>query len=324
MIIALPFDLRLWTGVQDEASTSDIYSQFVVRRDLVYSINEMLSQDTIPHCRLRIPLTQRLFEQLSTTPPWTEIRKGSLRHRLKRTVLSVLRNKRDAAGLTLYVDPRDVEHLHVWRKPDGFFAPALTGMREGWVEIVGICVFEDTISARDFEQPMPILGACVITAFSEASEAQIVRRSLADMTVEEEGRILLLFQSDPWTWKRWVRRVIWADERLPLGPISYSPPSDWQLGNRPRRYRGAYRDSLGGLWEWESGRASDEERNPFAGHWDIQFPNPSIKHQWVQWIEKCTGWRITTRPTDITHINVEPDGTITDKTFTYTTVTNDA
>jgi hypothetical protein len=228
----------------------------------------------------------------------------------------VLRNKRDAAGLTLYVDPRDVEHLHVWREPDGFFAPALAGMREGWVEAVGICVFEDAISARDFEQPVPILGASVITAFSEASEAQIVRRPLADMTVEEEGRIPLLFQSDAWTWKRWVRRVIWADERLPLGPISYPPPSDWQLGNRPRRYRGAYRDSLGGLWEWESGRVSDEH-NPFGGHWNVQLPDASVKYRWVNWIEECSGREISTSPDSISHINVEPDGRIADRTFDW-------
>lgn len=316
MVVAIPFDLRLWTGVRDGAGAGKIYSRFVVRRDLIYRINELLSQGKIPDCRLNIPLTQRLFEQLSTTPPWTEIRKGSLLHRLKITVLAVLRNKRNATGLTLYVDLREVEHLHTWEEPDGFFPPTLAAMKEDWVEMVGICTFEEAVSARGFEQPVPILDTCVITTFSEASEAQIVRRSLADTAVEEERRIPLLFQSDAWTWRRLVRRVIWADERLPLGPIGYTPPQDWQLGNRPRRYRRTYRDSLGGLWEWESGRASDE-RNPFGGHWNVQLPDASVKHRWVGWIEECSGREISTPPDSISHINVEPDGRIADRTFDW-------
>jgi len=316
MIIALPFDLRLWTGIDsDTVSEEEAFFRFVERRDRVREFNQHLSKGAIQNCRLYVPLTQRLYEQLSNTPPWSEVRKGSFPHRLKSVVLASLRNKR-ITRITLVVDVEHVVHLHTWQEPDGFFPSSLIPMKDAWVEMVGVCAFEGAVSAREFEHPLPILETCVITAFSGASEARIVRSPLADMTVEEERHLRLLFQSDAWTWKRWVRRVIWADERLPLGPIGYTPPTDWQLGNRPRRYRGAYRDSLGGLWEWESGRASDDH-NPFGGHWNVQLPDASVKHRWVNWIEERTGREISTRPDLISHINVEPDGRIADRTFDW-------
>jgi hypothetical protein len=318
MIVVLPFDLRLWTGV-DESKISDAeaYLRFVDRRDLVSKLDQHLTKSAISQCHLRIPLTQRLYEQLSNTPPWSEIRRGSHLYRLKRTILALLRNKRGAAGLTLYMDVSGVEHLYTWERPDNFFPVSLSAMRESWIEMVGVCAFETTISARDFDQPIPLLGGSVVTTFSGTSEAQITRRPLVRMPTEAEAQpIPLLYQSDIWTWKRLIRRYIWKDERLPLGPIGYAPSPDWQPGDRPRRYHNAYRDALGGLWEWEGGRARDTH-NPFGGHWNVQLPDASVKRQWVQWIETCSGQQICTRPALISHINVEPNGSIGDKTFQW-------
>jgi len=318
MVIAFPFDLRLWTGVHGSTvSNAQVFFRFVERRDLVRELNQQLSRSTIQDCHLHIPLTQRLYEQLSNTPPWSEVRRGSHLHRLKRDVLALLRNKQGAAGLTLYVDVEEVVHLHTWEEPSGFFPSTLVAMQESWVEMVGVCAFEGAVSARGFNQPVPILESCVITTFSDVSEARIARRSLADMPIEdEERRIPLLSQTDMWAWERRVRKFIWQEEKLPLGPIGFCPLENWDPGERPRRYQNAFRDALGGLWEWEGGRAMSD-RNPFGGHWNVQLPDDSVKRRWVSWIEERSGRQICTRSDKISHINVEPDGRIVDKTFEW-------
>jgi hypothetical protein len=44
MIIALPFDLRLWTGIDsDTVSEAEAFSRFVERRDRVREFNQHLS-----------------------------------------------------------------------------------------------------------------------------------------------------------------------------------------------------------------------------------------------------------------------------------------
>lgn len=318
MVIPLPFDLRLWTGVDEsDISETETYLRFAKRRDLVNEINQLLAESAIPQCRVRIPLTQRLYEQLSNIPPWSEIKRGSHLHRLKRTVLALLRNKKSAAGLMLYLDVSEVEHLYTWETPENFFPTALNAMQESWIEMVGICAFETTLAARELDQSAHLLGSGIITPFSEALEAQVIRRSLTDELTEDEARhVPLLFQSELWSWIQLIRRYIWKDKRLPLGPLGYTPSSDWQPGSRPRRYRNAYPDALGGLWEWEGGRASDK-RNPFGGHWNVQLPDASAKRQWVQRIENCYGQQICTKPESISHINIEPNGQIDDKTFQW-------
>lgn len=316
--VMVPFDLRLWTGVDEGADPdADVYSQFAQRRDLVKRLNELLSKGTVGNCRLRVPLTQPLFERLRRTPPWSEIQKGSLLHRLKAVVLALLRNKQGAEGLTLYVDVGETVHLHTWEEPIGFFPSSLLPMREDWVEMVGVCAFEEAVSSRESNQAIRVLGTCVITTFSEVSQARISRRPVIGALEEDqvfEQTLPLLFQSDAWAWERVIRRYIWQDERLPLGPVGYIPPEDWRLGSRPRRHHNAYRDALGGLWEWEGGRAAGGH---FDGHWNVQLPNASVKHQWVRWIEECTKREIASHPDSITHINVEPNGQIVDFTFQW-------
>ncbi|MBC8509329.1 MAG: hypothetical protein H8D34_31140 [Chloroflexi bacterium] len=319
IIVAFLFDLRLWTGIDSSPlSETEAYHRFVTRRNLVRKLNQQLSTSTIKNCYPRIPLTQQLYEQLSNTPPWTEIRRGSDLHRLKRDVLALLRNKQRDAGITLYIDVSEVEHFYTWDEPDNFFPPALAAMQESWIEMVGICAFDHTISAREFDQPVPILGSCIITASPDVPNARILRRSVVDMNGDEpeEKNILFLFQADGWIWEQWVRQCLWGDERLPFGPIGFSPPDTWHPGESPRRYQNAYRDSLGGLWEWEGGRAVNN-RNPFGGHWNVQLSDARVKHDWVHWIEECTGKKIRTRLQLITHVNIEPDGNICDNTFDW-------
>jgi hypothetical protein len=273
-----------------------------------------MSKSAIQDCRLYVPLTQPLYEQLSNTPPWSEVRAGSFLHRLKSVVLASLRNKR-TSRLTLFIDVEHIVQIYTWQEPEGFFPSALIPLKDAWVEMVGVCAFESAVAAREFDEPLPVLGSCIVTPFSQASHARITRRPVVGEAEDDERCISLLFQSDTWTWKRWVRRVIWDDERLPLGPIGYIPPSDWQLGNRPRRYRGGYRDSLGGLWEWEKRVVTD--CHPFDGHWNVQLPDASVKHRWVRWIEKCSDREISSPPDSISHVNIEPDGRIADRTFDW-------
>ncbi|MEA3351067.1 MAG: hypothetical protein U9Q82_10630 [Chloroflexota bacterium] len=319
MIMAFPFDLRLWTGIDNGViSDAEIHTRFIERRNLIYRINKLLSQSAIPNCNLRIPLTQHLFEQLSMTPPWSDIQPGSNLYRLKRDVLRLLANAQKAAGLTFRIDVSESEHLYTWEGIEDFFSPYLVTMQESWIEMVGICAFEDTISARGFNQPVPVLGSCIVTTFSENLNVRITRRSLVDLDGDEneERQIPLLFQSDVWAWKRLIRELVWQEERLPIAPIGFSPRENWYPGERPRRHQNGYHDSLGGLWEWEGGRTVSD-RNPFGGHWNVQLPNASVKHRWVNWIENCVGRKISTKPELVSHINVEPDGRIADQTFDW-------
>jgi hypothetical protein len=305
----------LWTGIGDDASDMEVFLRFTNRRDLVVMMNQRLTTGTIPQCLLRIPLTQPLYEHLALIPPWADVRRGSPLYRLKRDVLALLRNKGGASGLTLYIDVREVIHLYTWEEPEGFFPPALSPMKEDWVEMVGVCAFDNAIAARDFAHPLPVLGSCVVTSTSENVDARLTRCRIDSDQIEKQY-VPLLSQVDIWTWKRWVRSTIWKDERLPFGPIGYRPRRSWHPGYRPRRYRNGYRDALGGLWEWEGGRVVND-RNPFGGHWNVQLPDVSVTRRWVRQIEDRTGREICSRPEAISHINVEPDGRIGDLTFTW-------
>lgn len=315
-ILALPFDLRLWTGVDEPARyQTEVYLRFTERRDLIQQLNQVLTESAVRSCRLRIPLTQRLFEQLTTTPPWSEIQRGTHLHRLKRDVLALLLNKQDAVALTLYLDVGEVVHTHTWLSPEGFCLPDLVAMWQGWVETVGLCTFEEAVRARGYPDLVSILDCRIVTSFCDASGAVIARQPLVDGP-EDKRTVPLLSQTDTWSWQRMVRTAIWQDDKLPFGPVGYCPPEGWQAGERPSRY--GYRDRFGGVWDWEGRRAIDA-RNPFGGHWNVQLPDGQARRRWVDWIERCLGREIVTHPDAITHINVEPDGHIADLTFTWRT-----
>lgn len=320
-ICAVPFDLRLWTGIDDEpVSEEHVYTRFSERRDRVIAMNLRLSDHpTLRDCLLRIPLTERIFEHLCNIPSWSEVRRGSYLYRFKTSVLALLRNRQDAAGVTLYLDTRDVDCLYTWQDPQDFFPAAPAVIRDEWVEMTGLCAFEPALTVRESEYPLPVLATWIITTYSMAAEARLACHTLEGELVGER-QIPLLFQADISTWERRVRQSLWQDERLPFngpnGPFGYYPTTDWRPGERPRRHQNAYLDALGGLWEWESGRAMSE-RNPFGGHWNVQLPDASTRRRWVDYLQDRSGQIVQTRADVVTHINVEPDGSIVDITFTW-------
>jgi len=315
MILALPFDLRLWTGVNGDEKVKEIYLRFADRRNKIQHLHQKIAASPVSHCLLRIPMTEALYVQLSGIPSWTDIRPGSHLHRFKRDVLALLRGKKGAAGLMLYMNTCENVYVHIWEDPADFFPPTLAPLQENWLEMVGMCAFEPSLSAHDSPERLPVLGCCVITNYTESFEARLTRCPVNALSgTKEHQRIPLLSQVDAWAWERIVRRMLWQDERLPFGPIGYCPPEQWQMGERPSRY--GYCDVFGGVWQWEGGRAITE-RNPFGGHWNVQLPQARIKHRWVDWIQACTRRAIATRPELLSHINVEPDGQIADLTFSW-------
>jgi hypothetical protein len=335
MIQAILLDLPLLTAATDDgiadfgAYEEQAYDTFRRYRDQLVDINRRLSCNPAITVQLRIPLTERLFNHLHLF--WSQKPYSQLR--MLRTIVMALlagRRQRQIPELITVLDDIQIEHSYQLREArdnEGKKQPALTfpqalsqELCEAWIETLGACIFACGMTAPQISLE-PLAGVW-ITSDRRLPATVYIRRifCLSPGQEPEDAEVSVLAQPDAWMWERWLRQMLWDDKRLPFGPIGYLPPEQWRLGDRPSRY--GWRDRFGAVWKWAP--RAGTERNPFAGHWDIQFPNPSIKHQWVQWIEKCTGWQINTRPTAINHINIEPDGTITDKTFTYTTVTNDA
>ncbi len=195
-LLVLPFDLRLWTGQDASTYTEEVFLRFVERRDLTRQLQQKLSKSALQTYRLCIPLTQHLYEQLTNTPSWSEARRVTALYRLKRNVLALLRNKNQTDGLTLRFNIEDIVHLYTWESPETFFVPALSALRESWVEMVGLSAFEPAVSAQGFDQPLPILGCCIVTAYTEAAHAQITRRSLTKPVTEETRSVPLLSDLD--------------------------------------------------------------------------------------------------------------------------------
>jgi hypothetical protein len=70
-----------------------------------------------------------------------------------------------------------------------------------------------------------------------------------------------------------------------------------------------YLDDLGGVWQWEGGRAALQ--TPFAGHWNVQLTGPAFS-AWENYLSVCLGQRIRLRSN---HVNIEANGNIVDDTF---------
>lgn len=324
MIMATVFDLPLLTACTDkpiediDAYEHQAYDAFAARRDCIVNINRCLKgHPPVADCTLRIPLTESLSDQLNAF--WAHIPYSQL-YWLRTIILALLAGRDDRwRDNQLVFGLVDNEIVHIYQlnndDNDDFFPTSLpVELRDAWVETVGVCAFEQG-AANPQVTPAPIGAVWIVTGRATLSQVSIQRASLEQGAESEEQTVPLFAQSEMWAWELRVRRFIWQDERLPFGPIGFCPLEDWNPGERPRRYQNAFRDALGGLWEWEGGRAT--ERNPFGGHWNVQLPNGQIKRQWVAWIERCTGQEIITNPDSITHINVEPDGHIADRTFDW-------
>lgn len=90
----------------------------------------------------------------------------------------------------------------------------------------------------------------------------------------------------------------------------YMPPKGQPLRDAVDGVSG-YKDALGGIWQWEGGRAQTDI-NPFGGHWNVQLVDNRARRNWTRWLEEVHQQRVRLQST---HINVEPDGRIVDRTF---------
>ena len=325
MILATVFDLPLLTACTDEpikdidAYEAQAAAAFVARRDCIVNINRCLKgHPPVADCALRIPLTENLSDQLNAF--WAYIPYSQL-YLLRTIILALLAGRDDRwRDDQLVFRLADNEIVHIYQSNndanDGFFPASLpVELRNAWVETVGVCAFEQGV-ANSQVTPVPIGAVWIVTDRATPSKVFIQRVPREQGAESEEQAVLLFAQSDMWAWEIKVRKFIWQDKRLPFGPIGFCPSENWSPGERPRRYQNAYRDALGGLWERE-GRRAVSDRNPHGGHWNVQLPNNSVKQRWVNWIEERSGRQINTQANKISHINVEPDGNIGDKTFEW-------
>jgi len=336
MIQTVPLDLPLLTACTDTPIVDfgeheqQAYQTFAQYRDQLESFNARLSQNlAVSACLLRIPLTEALANRLHLfwlTVPYAQLRL------LRIVVMALLSNRTQRQDLTVWLDDAQVAQ-HAYQLAGGnsdgcnddisphFFPASLpVALCNAWVETLGACAFECGVAASRVS-PVQI-GTVWVVSDRVVSPEMVLRRTpiLSPESVPEECIVPLLARPDDWAWERMVRRTLWKDERLPFngprGPFGYCPPDGWHPGERPRRYQNAYPDTLGGLWEWESGRAVSQE-NPFRGHWNVQLPDASIRRRWVNWIETRSERAVQTRVDLVSHINIEPDGCIGDLTFKW-------
>ena len=331
MVQATPFDLTLLTGETNEAIQdreihyAQVLIWFTTLRDWFLHTNRRLSENPslATHAEdhalsVRIPLTEQLFWQLCDTPPWSNVNRGSNLATLKSLVLAFL-NREDCI---LELDDTEVEtdqSYELLNVPNFLPRTLAVGLRENWVKTAGACGV-----ARGMADPFiclePIHAVWVISAQKQVSPLRITRRKLSNNEAQEEIILPILPSLDEWAWEKMVRASLWQDIRLPFngphqdGPFGYRPLSDWQPNQRPKtsRIQGTtgYKDALGGLWQWEGGRA--RTTSPFDGHWNVQLLNSAAKQNWRRWLEETYQQPVKLLSS---HINIEPDGRIVDRTF---------
>jgi hypothetical protein len=324
MIQATPFDLRLLTaadGVHQDREThyEQVYTQLTQYRDWLLDTNERLRQNPeLSGCGLRIPLTARLFGQLSNTPPWSQAQRGSLVYNLKVQVLTLLANRYSrTADTTMSLDDSKIEHVYELVNVSDFFPPSLEQeLCDAWTEVVGVCSFECGI--QPFVAPLPLHRVWCVCLDTQEPMIEISRTHILNADASQETRPVPLFaHTNAWEWEFAVRECLWQDRRLPFwgGPendqtvtsFGYRPPQGWRPGERPSRY--GYQDALGGQWEWEGGRAAVTA--PLNGHWNVQLDSSSQRH-WIHYLERFYEQSIRLHSD---HINIEVNGQIVDYTF---------
>lgn len=328
MIQASPFVLALLTGAADEPSQDEterceeIYRQFTERRDLLVDTNGRLAKNrNLPGCGLRIPLTDSLFEQLCNTPPWSNMPPNSPNYRLKTIVLAFLGNRHRASGSVIYLNSIAVEHIYQLISAPAFFPGSLTrDLCDAWVEATGICAF-DRSTAKSAVSPLPIHAVWIVSTEQRRNDQVLTigrRHILDEDSISQSCTVPILAVSDPWAWELLVRKSLWQDPRLPFngpdGAFGYCPPQGWQPGERPITVRiegqRGFKDALGGLWQWEGGRA--QISSPLGGHWNVQLLNAAAKQSWLERLQEVYARPVRLRTS---HLNIEVDGRIVDRTF---------
>lgn len=267
---------------------------------------------------LAIPLTDNLHYEFENTPPWSELSRAGGRsslYLLKGQIIQFLRKYK------LYLMDFEIEHLYDPVNGEEFFPYAIsTTLRDLWTTATGACY-----SKREGTEPevcqSPIYAVWIIAGSPcLPNELQISRTHISS---EHSSKLKILSRNpeDHWAWESLVREHLWQDIRLPFhgptGLFGYRPSPDWEPSRRPTSTSvdgvSGYKDTLGGIWQWEGGRAQTNI-NPFGGHWNVQLVDNRARRNWTRWLEEVHQQEVRLQSN---HINVEPDGRIVDRTFNF-------
>jgi len=332
MIQATPFDLTLF-AVDIDPQSANWTEQLELalnwfkwcREQLQESNRRLNSTPSLGNVHLKVPMTGWLFEQLCEIPPWPRCQQGGPATTLKISILSFIssRSPRISENPILRLEI-DTEWKYQITKPNNFFSDLVHHeLKEAWTESVGICAFQrcDNIVNSWVVSPgrQHLTNHLALTATDIYQEVNISRTIELPMMINseqwpEDGK------PNIWIWECALRRALWCDERLPFsgpnGSLGFHPHPDnhWHPGGRltMKSINGihGYLDELGGLWQWEGGRAITD--TPFDGHWNIQLSNHTIQREWVRYLEVNINQRLELQSN---HINIDADGRITDRTF---------
>ena len=337
MLQATPFDLCLFNGAgilpADDLDSQQIHVRELFRwcSEQFVKTNQRLSKNlALRGCRLALPMTEELFEALQNLPSWQAVSGRAALHLHKASVLRFLRSNNQNGGSPILHLAQDSTHLYTILAPADFFAPGLPATLQAfWSESSGACVFGNA----QMLEPVEAVGisACWVISPGRGqrpNQIEIQAQPMEDGGANKTRAISMLStpfvcldeieQIDFWPWECIVRQALWQDERLPFygpgGPFGFRPgvESGWQPGQRPTTVPGqvhGYLDDLGGVWQWEGGRAA--LHTPFAGHWNIQVTGPAY-YAWENHLSVCFGQRVRMR---YNHVNIEANGNIVDDTF---------
>jgi len=337
MLQATPFDLCLFTGVgilpSDNLDAQQIHVRELFRwcSEQFIKTNQRLGKNSaLQGCQLALPMTEELFEALRDAPSWQAVSGRATLRLHKASVLRFLRSNNQQGGSPILHLAQDNTYLYTVIAPVDFFASELpAATRDSWSETSGACAFGNAQTLEPAEAAG--ISACWVISPGRGQRSKQIEIQAQSMEAEgvNETRVVPMLSSpaicpdeigqiDFWPWEKCVRQALWRDERLPFygpdGPFGFRPgvESGWQPGQRPSTVPGqvhGYLDDLGGVWQWEGGRAA--LHTPFAGHWNIQVTGPAY-YAWENHLSVCFGQRVRMR---YNHVNIEANGNIVDDTF---------
>ncbi len=317
MFQATPFDLCLFTGVGIAADDPDTPPALAARNMLKWcserfiETNQRLNKNhALQGCRLALPMTEALFTALQNTPSWQAVSGRAALREHKASVLSFLMSNRENGGSPIWYLEQDNENIYSVLAPADFFTPdTALGLQESWSESTGSCGF-DHVRASAPDESARVISTWVVSPGRGPRSAQIeMQAQPIQPGLHQEQRDLPMLsvpvespddnkQIDAWPWERLVRLALWQDERLPFygpsGPFGFQPPAEagWRPGQRLPSAPGAvhgYLDALGGVWQWEGGRATINR--PLGGHWNVQLVGPAYL-AWQTHLGDCLGQNV--------------------------------
>lgn len=300
----------------------DAYKQFSMIQQRIVDAKKRIHENTVLRDRnitIKIPSSEKLIVELDNVPPWNQ--KSS--HRLKRTILKFFR--------THQVTLKDQQQEYICQiiNPNSSFPYNISpSFLDAWCE---------TVTAARCKQEWADLNVCDEIIFAvwcnhkNNCAGHIIEFDTSNAVTNESAslNIPIISVNDDWQWERTLRQHLWQDARLPFwgSPFDteeseegfeprfgFQPTDQWEVGSKPRKDRnGCYIDRFGARWKW--GKRARTDRHPFEGHWDVQLDDPNAKTSWRKILEEAYDSIITFKDT---HINIEPDGSITDKSVKLT------